>query len=64
MVMFWLERPIGLTGLAESAEGLSVELSAAAGSIDKADGAGAAVEELAAGNELIPVPMVLLVPPA
>jgi len=64
MVMFWLGSMgvlVVLTGLAEFEEGLTDALSAAAGSVLKADGA---AEAEAAGKELLPVPLLLLVVPA
>jgi len=62
MVMFWLGSMgvyVELTELAEFEEGLTVELSAAEGSVVKADGA---AEAEAVGKELLPV--LLLVGPA
>jgi hypothetical protein len=62
MVMFWLGSMgvlARLTGLAAFEEGLTDALSAAAGSVVKADGA---AEAEAVGRELLPV--LLLVGPA
>ena len=62
MVMLWLGSMgvyVELTELAEFEEGLTDALSAAAGSVVKADGA-----EEAAGEELLPVLLLLLVVPA
>ena len=55
---------VGLTGFAEFEDGLTDALSAAAGSVVKADGAEEAAEAEAAGKELLPVLLLLLEVPA